>query len=64
MSSTTKRDYFAGLAMQGILSCAIVDHRNGYLSQEGRLMLSVIAEDAFKLADEMMKVKQTNIQRD
>lgn len=51
----TKREYFAGLAMQGILSNISQEPTNKYSVNDGFLNTELIAKDSIKCADELLK---------
>lgn len=54
----TKREYFAGLAMQGLLSN---NHPYFYGNRDGETTKFVIADEAIRLADELLTQLTTSI---
>lgn len=51
-----RRDTFAGMAMQGILSSTVLDTPNGYTVNDGFIHFQNIAKHAYEMADEMMEM--------
>ena len=54
-NALTKREHFAAMAMQGLLSSTILDSRNGFTVNDGYIHVESIASESVKLADALLK---------
>ena len=50
----TKREYFAGLAMQGLCASVSSGQESRYIVNDGYLFTPQIAKDAISMADELL----------